>query len=122
MDDEQQRIVDILVKYALYQPLTEEEAHLLERWRQRSEGHRALPDQLRDAEWIAEHRRQLEQVSSPLLIVPARQRTAWRKPVLALILTALAVAGWMLMALQRVEKGHVLLRLRNDTINVVHAP
>ncbi|HVS95764.1 MAG TPA: FecR domain-containing protein [Puia sp.] len=97
MGDEEQQIVDILVKYALYQPLSEEEADLLDRWRQRSQGHRALPDQMRDAEWIAEHRRRLQQVSSPLIVMPRSGTARLRKPALALFLTGIVVAGWLLL-------------------------
>ena len=98
MADDQNRIVEILVKYALYEPLTEEETRLLEDWRSRSEGHDALPEQLRDPEWISEHRRLLKNNPAPIvslpLIVPSR--IGWRKPVLAVVCVVVLIGGWML--------------------------
>jgi len=98
MADDQSPIVEILVKYALYEPLTEEESRLLEEWRSRSEGHDALPDQLRDPDWIAEHRRLLKNAPVPIVEIPAPRRIGWRKPVLAVVFMSLVVGGWLLFA------------------------
>ena len=101
MTDDQNRIVEILVKYALYEPLSEEETRLLGAWRQRSEGHDALPDQLRDPQWIAKHRRQLKEAPTPILPIPAEgtvpvpPRIGWREPVLALVFTVLIGGVWL---------------------------
>lgn len=59
MADERLDIVSILLKYALRQPLDEEEARVLEEWRSRSAAHDALPDQFLDKRWVEEQRRQL---------------------------------------------------------------
>ena len=99
MADDQNRIVEILVKYALYEPLTEEEGLLLDAWRGRSMGHDALPEQLRDPAWIDEHRRLLKNTEAPVVELPvvARyRRIGWRKPVQAVLLAMLAVGAWML--------------------------
>ncbi len=100
MADDRNRIVEILVKYALYEPLTEEEARLLEDWRSRSVGHDELPEQLRDPEWISEHRRLLKNSPAPVVELPIDtpyRRIGWRKPMLAVVCVLLIVGGWMLM-------------------------
>jgi ferric-dicitrate binding protein FerR (iron transport regulator) len=64
MADSRSLIVEILVKYALHQPLSREEQLTLDSWRRQSEEHHLLPDLLQDAEWLAEHRRLLGQAPS----------------------------------------------------------
>jgi len=98
MTDDQNRIVEILVKYALHEPLTPEEDRLLAVWRGRSPGHDELPEQLRDPEWIEEHRRLLRQNPAPIVPFPVSPyRIGWRKPLLAVVAVLLVVGGWMLL-------------------------
>ena len=64
MADNHNKIVSVLVKYALRQPLTEEEERLLEQWRSRSAEHREIPDRLRDPQWRETHRQELQDAPS----------------------------------------------------------
>lgn len=64
MADSHSRIVGVLIKYALQQPLREAEKRLLEEWRARSDEHSAQPDQLRDPQWREQHRRDLAEAPS----------------------------------------------------------
>jgi len=57
--DDNNLIIEILVRYALRQKLTQEELARVEEWRARSEPHRILVDQFRNPRWVAEQRRQL---------------------------------------------------------------
>ena len=111
MPDDQNRIVEILVKYALYEPLTEEETGLLAAWRSRSQGHDELPEQLRDPEWIAEHRQSLRDNPAPVIPIPLSTpyRIGWRKPVLAVVLVLVIVGGWMLLGRPSSSSGDVVL-------------
>jgi len=59
MIDDQHDIVVLLVKYALHEPLSEDEERLLQEWRQRSPEHAVLPDQFRDLRWLEEQRSQM---------------------------------------------------------------
>jgi len=64
MADNQNLIVEVLIKYALEQPLSEAEQQLLDEWRSRSAEHRELPDQLRDPQWREQHRREISDAPS----------------------------------------------------------
>jgi len=57
--DDNNLIIEILVRYSLRQKLTREEMDRVEEWRTRSEPHRILLDQFRNPHWVAEQRRQL---------------------------------------------------------------
>jgi len=59
MADSQNLIVEVLIKFALEQPLSEAEQQLLEEWRSHSAEHQGLPDQLRDPQWREQHRREI---------------------------------------------------------------
>lgn len=108
MTDDQNLIVEILVKYALYEPLSEEETRLLEAWRSRSEGHNALPDQLRDPKWIAAHKRLLQSTPAPIVPIPVEHRIGWRRPVLAVAIVLTLVGGWMLLRQRSSEPAGVV--------------
>src|ERR1700753_3592400 len=64
MSEKHNRIVLILVKYALKQELSEDEQRLLEEWRSRSASHEAMPDELRDPEWREEQEREAAEAPS----------------------------------------------------------
>jgi transmembrane sensor len=64
MAEKHNRIILVLVKYALKQELSEDEHRLLDEWRSRSAKHEALPDQLRDPEWRKEQDREAAEAPS----------------------------------------------------------
>jgi|GEM_PF-1939408 len=64
MSDDQNLIIEVLIKYALEQPLSEAEKQLLDEWRARSDEHQELPDQLRDPHWRELHRREISDAPS----------------------------------------------------------
>ena len=57
----QNLIIQILVKYALDQPLTSEEKALLAAWRAESISNDRFASRVGDPEWVANHRRELHQ-------------------------------------------------------------
>jgi hypothetical protein len=64
MTEKQDPIVAILVKYALRQPLSDEELRRLGEWRSRSDVHEELPDLLQDPQWRDEHQREMASAPS----------------------------------------------------------
>jgi transmembrane sensor len=113
MADSRKLIVEILVKHALRRPLSREEQETLDAWRRKSEEHGILPDLLQDAEWLAEHRRQLaltpsdemwaeisrhiNMESEPTVVadLPGRRHIGWRLASLAAVIL-LGTGVWML--------------------------
>jgi ferric-dicitrate binding protein FerR (iron transport regulator) len=111
MADEQHLIIAILVKYALRQTLSAAEECALEEWRSRSDEHRRLPDQFRDARWLDEQRRQLELPptvemweeirhyidkcgeSSPMFLFPDLRRIGWLKLAVVSLVGMIMVTG-----------------------------
>jgi len=73
MTEKQNPIINILVKYALKQELSEEEMRILDEWRSRSEGHAGLPDQLRDPEWREDHQREIAEAPTAAMWEKIRQ-------------------------------------------------
>lgn len=57
--DDNNLIIEILVRHSLRQKLNEEETARLERWRVQSEDHRLLIDKFRNPQWVAEQRKRL---------------------------------------------------------------
>ena len=114
MTDEQDLIVAILAKYALRQPLDEAEERALEQWRARSEEHRRLPDQFRNARWLAEERAKMESPPTaemwedirryvdengepaPVPFPSDRRRIPWSKMAVAGVIGVLVMAGGVL--------------------------
>jgi ferric-dicitrate binding protein FerR (iron transport regulator) len=110
MTDKQNPIVNILVKYALKQELSEEEQRLLDEWRARSGDHADLPDQLRDPEWRQDHQREIAEAPTAAMwekirqhireskgesvpVVPFRRRV-WRWVAAAAAVGTLIGGGW----------------------------
>ena len=111
MADDQHLIVAILVKYALCQSLDAAEEVVLAEWKSRSEEHRRLPDQFRNARWVVQEQDKMEApptaemweeirryVDESCLEVPAvlptRHRIGWRLAA-AGIIGLLLVTGWL---------------------------
>ncbi len=112
MTGDQHDIVAILVKYALHEPLTEDEEGVLQEWRRRSPEHAGLPDQFRDLRWLEEQRRQMhtppteamwEEIRqyidedgepAPVMVLPLKRRIglAWY-PVAVILLAGMIWGG-----------------------------
>ena len=54
-------ISGILVKYLLFQPLTGEEEVFFDTWKAESEENKLLAERFADPQWVANHRRELNQ-------------------------------------------------------------
>jgi transmembrane sensor len=117
MIDDQHDIIAILVKYALHEPLSEDEERLLQEWRSRSPEHADLPDQFRDLRWLEEQRRQMrappteamweeirqyideDGVPAPVMVLPTKRRIglAWY-PVAVILLAGMIWGGMRLFS------------------------
>jgi len=123
MADERHDIVGILLKYALRQPLDEDETLVLEEWRSRSAVHDALPDQFLDKRWVEEQRRQLHTPPTQEMwaevrqyieatrerppAIPARRRVGYGSIALVASLIGLLVWGGVQWFRQEKEKAQV---------------
>jgi transmembrane sensor len=114
MTDEQDLIIAILVKYALRQPLDEAEERALEQWRSRSEEHSRLPDQFRNARWLAQERAKMESPPTaemweeirryvdesgepaPVALRSDRRRIPWSRLAVAGLVGVLVMTGGLL--------------------------
>lgn len=111
--DDNNLIMEILVKHSLRIRLSKEETRILERWRAQSDGHRILLEKFRNSRWVAEQRRQLhaaptaemwevirqhidqEGEPAPVHILPVRRRPGWFTGAAAAACgLLLAGAGW----------------------------
>jgi transmembrane sensor len=113
MTGDQHDIVAILVKYALHEPLSEDEEGMLQEWRRRSPEHAGLPDQFRDLRWLEEQRRQMhipptevmwEEIRqyidedgepAPVMVLPTKRRIGLASYPVAVILFAGMIWGGM---------------------------
>jgi len=110
MADDQHLIVAILVKYALRQSLDAAEEIVLDKWRARSEEHRRLPDQLRNARWVVKEHGKIEAPPTAEMweeirryvdesdvdlepVLPTRRRIGWIMAAAGIIGLTLVTAG-----------------------------
>src|SRR5579872_1687248 len=123
--DDNNLIIEILVKYSLRRRLSRKERAILERWRAESEGNHVLMERFRDLRWVQEQRRQLHAAPSvemwedirqhidqsgepaPVQVMPMEQRPR-RWPVVAAVaagvigLVVVSVPGRLFVS----KKGH----------------
>ena len=131
MTDDQHDIIAILVKYALHEPLSEDEEGMLQQWRRRSPEHAVLPDQFRDLRWLEEQRSQMrappteamwEEIrryidedggSAPVMLLPTKRRIGLACYPVAVLLFAGMIWGGM-----RLFRG----RAKEERIGAVAVP
>jgi transmembrane sensor len=127
MADEQHLMIAILVKYALRQRLDAAEECALEAWRSRSEEHRRLSDQFRNARWLDEQRRQLdvpptaemwEEVRqyvdengepAPALVFPHRRPIGYKLALAGVLVVIVATGGiWWWRGRRTVDAAKII--------------
>jgi ferric-dicitrate binding protein FerR (iron transport regulator) len=115
MNDDQNLITELILKYIRGEALTEEESQVLEAWRARSEDNRRLPDQFRDKEWVEERMREMPPVPTEVIWAMIQQRTIIDRRVRPVIQrrplhVARVVAAAGLLALAGIGGSYLLQR------------
>ena len=98
-------ITELILKYARYENLTEEESRILEAWQAESEANRRLPDLYRDKEWVAEQLRQMPTIPSADINDLVSQRTGMKQDSPAAPRRSLSPAGLAAVAILLLGMG-----------------